>query len=64
MFVPLGQHMTHPNPEQRPTASAALAEFESIVSSIKRRKLNARIWRNTDTLAERFLRFVLGFPIL
>jgi hypothetical protein len=62
--MPLGKYMTHPNTADRPTASEALAKFESIVSSIKRRQMNARIWRDRDTLAERFVRFVFGFPIL
>jgi hypothetical protein len=64
MFEPLGQHMTRPNPADRPTASAVLAEFESIVSTMKRRKMNNRIWRDRDTLAERFVRWIFGFPIL
>ena len=56
--------MTLPNPDDRPTASAALENFESIVSSIKRRKVNTRIWRKRDTLVERFIRFIFGIPIL
>jgi hypothetical protein len=64
MFVPLGRHMTRPNPSDRPTASAALAEFEAIVSSIKRRKMNTRIWRKKDTLIIRFICHVCDIPIL
>ena len=64
MFVPLGRHMTCPNPADRPTVSAALAEFEAIVSSIKQRKMNTRIWRKKDTLIMRFICHVCDIPIL
>jgi hypothetical protein len=40
------------------------SKFEYIISSIKRRKMNTRIWRDIDTLGERFIRFILGAPIL
>jgi hypothetical protein len=51
-------------PSDRPTVSYALAEFESIVSLIKRRKLRTQIWRDNDTLVQRFLRYISGTPVL
>ena len=50
--------MSRREPNDRPTATEALAEFETVISSISRRKLHARIWRTEDTLAERLFRFV------
>src|SRR6202050_5108231 len=64
IFVPLAEKMSRPDPNDCPMATEALAEFESVVSSISRRKLRARIWRTEDTLAERFSRFVHGIPAL
>ena len=64
IFVSLAQKMTRPVPNDRPTITEALAEFETIVSSIGRRKLRTRIWRTEDTLSERFSRFVNRMPAL
>jgi hypothetical protein len=56
--------MTRQDPNDRPTAAEALAEFETIASLISRRKLGARIWRDKDTLSERFNRFIYRTPAL
>ena len=56
--------MTQPNPNDRPNATEALAEFEAVVSTIKRRTLRARIWRKTDTISERFSCFINRIPVL
>jgi hypothetical protein len=64
IFVPLAEKMSRREPNDRPTATEALAEFETVVSSISRRKLRARIWRIEDTLAARVSRFVHGIPAL
>ena len=56
--------MTRPNPNDRPSATEALAEFEAVVSTIKRRTLRARIWRKTDTISERFSCFISRIPVL
>ncbi|KIM88366.1 hypothetical protein PILCRDRAFT_255150 [Piloderma croceum F 1598] len=64
MFKPLVEAMMSATPSDRPTASSALAHFESIASSIKRRKLRTRIWRKSDTLLQRFLRYIIGVPVI
>ena len=64
MFKPLAEAMMSAAPSDRPTASSALAQFESIASSIKRRKLRTRIWRKSDTLLQRFLRYIIGVPVI
>jgi hypothetical protein len=63
MFKPLADAMMSAAPGDRPTASSALAQFESIASSIKRQKLRTRIWRKSDTLLQRFLRTLLAYPL-
>jgi hypothetical protein len=50
--------MAKPNPNDRPSVTEALAEFEVVVSTLNRRTLSARIWRHEDTLSERLLRFL------
>ena len=52
--------MAHPDPNDRPSATEALAEFEAVVSTLKRRTLRARIWRHEDTLSARFSCFLSG----
>ncbi|KDQ18329.1 hypothetical protein BOTBODRAFT_28743 [Botryobasidium botryosum FD-172 SS1] len=61
-MLALCRHMMHCNPNDRPTASAALAEFEEIVSGIDPRSLGTpiyceedkrSIWYRYDTLFER-----------
>jgi hypothetical protein len=64
MFKPLAESMMSAAPSDRPTASSALSQFESIASSIKRRKLRTRIWRKSDTLLQRFLRYIIGVPVI
>ncbi|KIM88362.1 hypothetical protein PILCRDRAFT_255096 [Piloderma croceum F 1598] len=64
MFKPLAEAMMSAAPSDRPTASSALAQFETIASSIKRRKLRIRIWRKNDTLLQRFLRYIVGVPVI
>jgi hypothetical protein len=51
--------MTRTNPNDRPTATEALAELETVVSSISQRKLHSRIWRTEDTTIQRFGRFII-----
>jgi len=50
--------MAEPNPNDRPSVTEALAEFEAVVSTLNRRTMSARIWRHEDTLPERLLRFL------
>jgi hypothetical protein len=64
MFKPLAESMMSAAPSDRPTASSALTQFESIAPSIKRRKLRTRIWRKSDTLLQRFLRYIIGVPVI
>ena len=49
--------MTGPIPNDRPTVTEALAEFEAVVLTLNPRTLRARIWRNKDTFSERIFRF-------
>lgn len=64
IFVPFAQNMTRPNPNDRPTITQALMEFEGVVSLINRRTLRTQIWRHEDTLSERLFRFVNRIPAL
>jgi len=64
VFVPFAEHMACPNPNDRPSVSEALAEFEAVVLTLNRRTLRARIWRDKDTLFERLSRFFCGEPAL
>jgi hypothetical protein len=64
MFKPLADAMMSAAPGDRPTVSSALAQFESIASSIKRRKLRTRIWRKSDTLLQRFVCYIVGVPVI
>jgi len=56
--------MTSTNPNDRPSATEALAEFEAVASSLDRRKLRSRIWRYKDTFSERLSRFIYRIPAL
>jgi hypothetical protein len=56
--------MAHPNPDDRPSATESLAEFEAIVLTLRPRMLRARIWRSQDTLCERIFCFITGHPVL
>jgi hypothetical protein len=60
MFKPLADAMMSAAPGDRPAASSALAQFEFIASSIMR----TRIWRKSDTLLQRFLRYIIGVPVI
>lgn len=64
MFIPLAMHMTSKAPAERPTASEALRAFETIVSSMTRRKQKARIKRPSDTLSNRFHLWISCLPNL
>jgi hypothetical protein len=56
--------MARPDPKDRPGATEALAEFESVVSTLNRRTFRARIWRREDTFSERCSRFFRRTPLL
>ena len=56
--------MAVPNPNDRPSVTEALAEFEAVVLMLNRRTLRARIWRDKDTLSERIYRFFHCEPAL
>ena len=56
--------MLHPDPNDRPSATEALAEFEAVVSTLNPRTLCARIWRQQDTLSARFSCFIFGWPLV
>jgi hypothetical protein len=56
--------MAHPNPDDRPSATEALAEFEAIVLTLHHRRLRARIWRSQDTLCERIFCSITGHPVV
>jgi hypothetical protein len=56
--------MAHPNPNDRPSATEALAEFEAIVLTLRSRRLHTRIWRHEDTFFERLLCFFRRIPVL
>ncbi|KIM71401.1 hypothetical protein PILCRDRAFT_17110 [Piloderma croceum F 1598] len=64
VFIPFAEHMAHPNSNDRPSATEALAEFEAIVLTLRRRRLRARIWRHEDTFFERLLCFFRRNPVL
>jgi hypothetical protein len=64
VFIPFAEHMAHPNTNDRPSATEALAEFEAIVLTLRRRRLCARIWRHEDTFFERLLCFFRRNPVL
>jgi hypothetical protein len=56
--------MARPDPNDRPSVTEALAEFEAVVLTLKPRTLRTRIWRHEDTLSARFSCFISGWPLV
>ncbi|KAF9468132.1 hypothetical protein BDZ94DRAFT_1154878 [Collybia nuda] len=68
LFLEIGRTMTSKIPEERPTASRALRQFERLLSSLKPPDLKRRIWRVDVPLWDRFrikhLRSISRIPLM